>query len=375
MNRVLSSLPEDPRPDPGGAVPDAVAGHLRARARRWRRTFLALAFLLAGSAVFGVSVGAVTVRPATIVRVLWHRMAGGPAGAWTPADEAIILRVRLPRVAAGALAGAALAVAGVLFQGLLRNPLADPYIIGTSAGAAFAAAVAQAAGLQFTLFGFGVLPVAGFAGGLATSFAVYGLARIGGRAPVVNLLLAGLVVSSILLYAMSLLMVLSETLQTQFRSLFTVLMGGIIVTGWRPVAIVAPLVAAGIAAACPLARRLNALTLGEEGAAAVGVDVERDKRLIIALGAFLTACAVSLSGIIGFAGLVVPHVLRLTAGPDHRGLIPGAALLGGAFLVVADALARSLFAPAEVPVGVFTALVGGPFFLVILRRGRGEYRF
>ena len=110
-------------------------------------------------------------------------------------------------------------------------------------------------------------------------------------------------------------------------------------------------------------------------AAAVGVDVERDKRLIIGLGAFLTACAVSLSGIIGFAGLVVPHLLRLTAGPDHRGLIPGAALLGGAFLVVADALARSLFAPAEVPVGVFTALVGGPFFLVILRRGRGEYRF
>jgi iron complex transport system permease protein len=352
-----------------------VEGHLRARARRRRRTFLALAFLLAGAAVFGVSVGAVTVPPATIVRVLWHRMAGGPAGAWAPADEAILLHVRLPRVAAGALAGAALAVAGVLFQGLLRNPLADPYIIGTSAGAAFAAAVAQAAGLQFTLLGFGVLPVAGFAGGLATSFAVYGLARIGGRAPVVNLLLAGLVVSSILLYAMSLLMVLSETLQTQFRSLFTVLMGGIIVTGWRPVAIVAPLVAAGIAAAWPLARRLNALTLGEEGAAAVGVDVERDKRLIIGLGAFLTACAVSLSGIIGFAGLVVPHVLRLTAGPDHRGLIPGAALLGGAFLVVADALARSLFAPAEVPVGVFTALVGGPFFLVILRRGRGEYRF
>ena len=375
MHRVLSSLPEDPKPGPGGAVPDAVEGHLRARARRRRRTFLALAFLLAGAAVFGVSVGAVTVPPATIVRVLWHRMAGGPAGAWAPADEAILLHVRLPRVAAGALAGAALAVAGVLFQGLLRNPLADPYIIGTSAGAAFAAAVAQAAGLQFTLLGFGVLPVAGFAGGLATSFAVYGLARIGGRAPVVNLLLAGLVVSSILLYAMSLLMVLSETLQTQFRSLFTVLMGGIIVTGWRPVAIVAPLVAAGIAAAWPLARRLNALTLGEEGAAAVGVDVERDKRLIIGLGAFLTACAVSLSGIIGFAGLVVPHVLRLTAGPDHRGLIPGAALLGGAFLVVADALARSLFAPAEVPVGVFTALVGGPFFLVILRRGRGEYRF
>ncbi len=375
MNVILRSLPEDPAPGSAVATPDAVAAHRRARARRWRRTFLILALLLVGAAGFGVAVGAVTVRPGTIAAVLWHRLAGGAGGGWAPTDEAIILQVRLPRVAAGALAGAALAVAGVLFQGLLRNPLADPYIIGTSAGAAFGAAVAQAAGLQFTLLGFGVLPVAGFVGGLATSFAVYGLARVGGRAPVVNLLLAGLVMSSILLYAMSLLMVLSETLQTQFRSLFTVLMGGIIVTGWRPVAIVGPLVVAAVAAACPLASRLNALSLGEEGAAAVGVDVERDKRLIIGLGALLTACAVSLSGIIGFTGLVVPHVLRITSGPDHRGLIPGAALLGAAFLVVADALARSLFAPAEVPVGVFTALVGGPFFLAILRRGRREYRF
>jgi ABC-type Fe3+-siderophore transport system permease subunit len=355
--------------------PEAIRAHLRARARRRRQSLLLLSLLLAGAAVLGVAVGSVAIRPSAIAAMLWKAVAGGAGGAWAPADEAIILQVRLPRVAAGALAGAALAVAGVLFQGLLRNPLADPYIIGTSAGAAFAAAVAQAAGLHFTLLGFGVLPVAAFVGGLVTSFAVYAVARIGGRAPVVNLLLAGLVMSSILLYAMSLLMVLSETLQAQMRSLFTVLMGGIIVTGWRPVAIVAPMVAFGVAAACPLAHRLNALTLGEEGAAAVGVDVERDKRRIIALGAFLTACAVSLSGIIGFAGLVVPHVLRLTAGPDHRGLIPGSALLGAAFLVVADALARSLFAPAEVPVGVFTALVGGPFFLLLLRRARREYRF
>jgi len=375
MNGILSSLPEDPVPGPAGAALDAVAVHVRARARRRRRTVLALALLLVATGVLGLAVGAVPVRPGTIAAILWHRVAGGAGRGWAPTEEAIILQVRLPRVAAGALAGAALAVAGVLFQGLLRNPLADPYIIGTSAGAAFAAAVAQAAGLQFSVLGFGVLPVAGFAGGLATSFAVYGLARVGGRAPVVNLLLAGLVMSSILLYGMSLVMALSETLQMQFRSLFTVLMGGIMVTGWRPVAIVAPMVVGGVAAACPLAFRLNALTLGEEGAAAVGVDVERDKRLIIGLGAFLTACAVSLSGIIGFAGLVVPHVLRLVSGPDHRGLIPGAALLGAAFLMLADALARSLFAPAEVPVGVFTALVGGPFFLVLLRRGRREYRF
>ncbi len=362
-------------PAGAGSGGDPIAQHLRARARRTRVTFLVLALLLVVAAVFGLAVGAVAVQPRTIAAMLWHRLAGGSTGAWAPTEEAIIMQVRLPRVAAGALAGAALAVAGVLFQGLLRNPLADPYIIGTSAGAAFAAAVAQAAGLHFTLLGFGVLPVAAFVGGIATSFAVYALARVGGRAPVVNLLLAGLVMSSILLYALSLLMVLSETLQTQHRSIFTVLIGGIIVTGWRPVAVVAPLVVAGVMAACPLAHRLNALTLGEAGAAAVGLDVERDKRLIIGLGALLTACAVCLSGIIGFAGLVVPHVLRITAGPDHRGLIPGAALLGAAFLVVADALARSLFAPAEVPVGAFTALVGGPFFLALLRRGRREYRF
>ena len=357
------------------AGPDPVAAHARALTHGRRKTVLVLAILLAGAVVLGVAVGAVTIPPGAIAGMLWSRLAGGSAASWAPAEEAIILDVRLPRVAAAALAGAALAVAGVLFQGLLRNPLADPYIIGTSAGAALGAAVAQAIGLHFTLLGFGVLPVAAFVGGLGASLAVYALARVGGRAPVVNLLLAGLVMSSILLYALSLLMALSETLQAQFRSLFTVLVGGIIVTGWRPVAVVAPLVLAGIAAAWPLAHRLNAFTLGEEGAAAVGVDVERDKRRIIALGAFLTACAVCLSGIIGFAGLVVPHVLRLTVGPDHRGLIPGSALLGAAFLIVADALARTLFAPAEVPVGVFTALIGGPFFLVLLRQGRREYRF
>jgi iron complex transport system permease protein len=193
---------------------------------------------------------------------------------------------------------------------------------------------------------------------------------------VVTVLLAGFAVSSLLGYTVSLLLVLSEQLHVALPQVWGWLLGGVTAAEWPQLAVLVPLVTVALLAACGLARSLNAFSLGEEGAARVGVAVEREKRLILVLGSLLTAAAVSVSGLIGFVGLIVPHVVRLATGPDHRLLLPASALAGASFLVAADLLARTLFAPRiELPVGIVTALLGGPFFLWQLRRSRREYQW
>lgn len=295
------------------------------------------------------------------------------APTWRAVEETVIFQIRLPRVVGAALVGAALASAGVLFQGLLRNPLADPYVIGTSAGAGLGAIIAMMLPINFALLGFGLLPGFAFLGAMATVMLVYNLARVGARTPVVSMLLAGFAVSAMLAAVMSFLMTMSGALQPRIFSAFRFLMGGVMVNDWGQIAVAAPLIVGGIGAARLLAVNLNAFTLGEEGAAYLGVTVERDKRLLLALGSLLTATAVSLSGLVGFVGLVVPHAVRLVLGPDHRLLLPASALTGASFLVLADLLARTLLAPAEIPVGVITALIGSPFFIFLIRRSRREY--
>jgi len=294
---------------------------------------------------------------------------------WRAVDETIIFQIRLPRVIGGALVGMALAAAGVLFQGLLRNPMADPYIIGTSAGAALGATIAMLLPINLAFLGFGLVPVAAFLGALATVFLVYNLARVGGKTPIISMLLAGVVVSSLMAAVMALLISISDRLQLNLHSVYSFLLGHISVTGWGQLAVIIPLVIGGVTCARFFAFRLNALSLGEEGAAYVGVNVERDKIIILGLGSLLTAAAVSISGLIGFVGLVVPHAVRLSFGPDHRFLLPAAALGGGAFVIIADLLARTVIAPTEIPVGVITAIIGAPFFLYLLRRTRKEYAF
>jgi iron complex transport system permease protein len=323
----------------------------------------------------GLAVGAIPLPLSTVVGVLAHQvgLVNGP-GPWSAADQTIIVAVRLPRVIAGALVGAALAVAGVLYQGLLRNPLADPFVIGASGGAALAATLALVLLPAFGLvLGFGVVPVAAFVGALLAVATVYRLARVGGTTPLTLLLLAGFAVSALMSAGVSLSIVLSDRLQLRLRSLFAVLMGGISVSGWDQIVIVAPLIVLGLAVAPVFGRVLNAFALGEDGAAYVGVDVERQKAWIIIVATWLTATAVSISGLIGFVGLVVPHMLRLSLGPDHRHLLPASALGGAAFLVLMDALARLVIAPAELPIGILTACVGGPLFLWLLRRAHHGY--
>jgi iron complex transport system permease protein len=294
---------------------------------------------------------------------------------WRTVDETILFQVRLPRVVGGALVGGALATAGVLFQGLFRNPMADPYIIGTSAGAALGATIAMMLPVGLAFLGFGLVPILAFVGALLTVLLVYRLARVGGKTPIVSMLLAGFVISGMLTALMFLLITLSEDLHPRIQSVYMFLMGGVSVSGWQQLAVIAPLVVGGIVAARLLAFRLNAFSLGEEGAAYVGIEVERDKMVILALGSALTAAAVSISGLIGFVGLVVPHAVRLVVGPEHRLLIPASAAVGAAFVVIADLVARTIISSGELPVGIITALIGAPFFIYLLRRTRKEYAF
>ena len=349
------------------------------RIRRGNR-LVWVSLLLGGFLIFALflacAFGAVTISLPDIVQMTLNKVAIFDfTSTWRAVDETIIFQIRLPRVIAGALIGAALATAGVLFQGLLRNPMADPYIIGTSAGAALGATIAMTLPINLAFLGFGLVPIAAFIGALTTVTLVYNLARVGGKTPIISMLLAGFVVSALLAAIVAFMMAISDRLDLDLHSIYSFLMGHISVTNWGQLAVIAPLVIGGIIAARFFAFNLNAFSLGEEGAAYFGVEVERDKILILALGSLLTAAAVSISGLIGFVGLVMPHAVRLTLGPDHRFLIPASALAGAAFIVIADLLARTLLAPVEIPVGIITALIGAPVFLYLLRRGRREYAF
>lgn len=360
-------------------VATGVKGKVSGRLKGHGRFAMVLLFLAVGLvlALFVASIfGTVMLSLSDVVKMTIDKLPFiDLQDTWRAADETIFFQIRLPRVVASALVGAALATAGVLFQGLLRNPMADPYIIGTSAGAALGATVAMVLPIELSLLGFGLVPLAAFIGALGTVFLVYNLARVGGKTPVVSMLLAGFVVSALLVAIISFMMAISDQLDLNIRSVYSFLMGHISVVGWEWSVFIAPLVVAGVVVARFFAYHLNAFSLGEEGAAYVGIEVERDKILILALGSVLTAAAVSIGGLISFVGLVMPHSVRLVLGPDHRLLLPASALAGAIFVVFADLLARVVLAPTEIPVGIVTAIVGAPFFLYLLRRSRREYAF
>jgi iron complex transport system permease protein len=330
---------------------------------RLAAVLLALAALLAAALAAGLAVGPSAVGPGEALRALLDP-AAGPAGD-------IVRRIRLPRVGAAALVGASLSLAGVCFQALLRNPLADPYVLGISGGAALAGVAVMSLGAALGI-GAGAVPAAAFVGALGATALLFGVAGWRGRLSATTLLLTGVVFNAFASAAIVFLASLGG--MREGAGIFLWLIGTLSSAGGPLLAALAALLAAGLLCAWPLARALDLLALGDDTAEQLGVAVERTKRLLLLATALVVGGAVSVSGLIGFVGLIVPHALRLVFGPDHRLLVPAAALGGGAFLVACDTLARTLLPGRELPVGAITALVGGPLFLVLLRRqgGRGE---
>jgi cobalamin transport system permease protein len=333
-----------------------------------RATFVGCLAVLGVLAVVAVGIGSVAIAPSETIAIVLHRLFGVDIGvAFTPASDAIVWDLRIPRVITGAVVGVALAVAGATFQGLLRNPLADPYVLGTASGAGLGAAIALILPIRVVALQFGLLHALAFVGALASMTVVYRLSRLSAWSGLTNLLLTGYAVGSLLAAGLAMAMYLSGA---SLREIFAFLLGGFERASWDRLVLAVPLVAVGSAGILLRARALNGLLLGEEAAAHLGVDVARERVVLIALGSLVTAAAVAVSGLIGFVGLVVPHVVRLVMGPNARVVLPLSAVGGAALLVAADLLARLL---GDVPVGVVTAIMGAPFFLFLLRRTQSGY--
>ena len=339
--------------------------------RARRRPILLAGFGLLGLVVvvcIAVAVGSVAIAPLDTLAIVSHRVLGIDLGrTWSPAAETIVWELRVPRVLTSMVVGTALAVAGATFQGLLRNPLADPYVLGTASGAALGAAIAVLLPIRFVVLGFGLLQGLAFLGALASIYTVYRLSRIGGLSPLTSLLLTGYAVGSLLAAGLAMAMYLSGT---ALRQIFSYLLGGFDSASWPQLAGTLPLVLVGCVLIFLRARSLNGLLLGEETAAHLGINVGRERAILLALASLITAAAVAVSGLIGFIGLVVPHVVRLIVGPSARLVLPLSAIGGAILLAFADVVARSA---GEIPVGIVTALIGAPFFIVLLRRARTGY--
>jgi len=337
--------------------------------RRWAGALL----IVFAAAVAATALGSVRVNVRDVLAILASRLPWVGSlipRTWSAAHQAIVLQIRLPRVLLALVVGGGLSASGVLFQGSLRNPLADPYIIGVSSGASLGAAVALLLVIPKGWAGHASLPLFAFAGAVLATLTVARLGQRRGRLEPTSLLLAGVAVGAFLTAVVSALMVLRiENLQ----DVYLWLMGSLSGRTWVHLSMAAPYVFSGLLLALWLAKDLNIYLLGEEAAHSLGVDVQRVQRLVLIIGSLMAAACVSVTGVIGFVGLMVPHALRLLLGAENRRLILHSFWVGAVFLLAADTLARSAFAPLEVPVGIVTAFVGGPFFIYLLKRGSSFY--
>jgi iron complex transport system permease protein len=328
--------------------------------------------VLLAAAILSAAVGSVDIPPRDVIRILLAQLPGMHISPdWPETFATILLDIRLPGMALTILTGMALGASGAAYQGLFRNPLADPYILGVAAGAGLGAVMAISFGWTSTRLGLSIIPLVAFVGGLGAVGLVYALARVGRTTPTTTLILAGVAVNSFVVALTSLVMLLSSE---ELRRALVWLLGGFSMGGWPPVTSSLPYLVVGITLLSFLGRPLNVLQFGDEQAQQLGLDVDRFKFVMVVAASLVAATAVAFAGIIGFVGLVVPHIVRLLWGPDHRRLIPLAAISGGAFLLCADVIARTVIAPRTLPVGIVTAMVGAPFFLWLLRRARRELR-
>jgi iron complex transport system permease protein len=363
-------------PPAGGALAGLgtrLAAFTRVSSTRVSLYFVAVTALLAVAIIAGIAAGSVRIAPLVVLRVLGsHLLPDGwvDSSAVGGAEDSVIWLIRTPRVVSAALVGAALAIAGAQMQGLFQNPLASPDFIGTSSGGALGAVLALATGLAArSLF---YIPVFSFAGALVALFVVYGVATQRGRTPIASLLLAGVALNAMISAATTFLITMTSVRFEIAQEIIFWLLGGLDSRTWAHVWFSAPLVVLGVLISLIYSRDLDLLLMGEDTASSLGVEVEHVKRIVLTSAALLTGAAVAISGVVGFVGLVVPHVVRLIIGPAHRQLIPASALTGAAFLILADLLARTLHRPEEIRLGIITAIFGAPFFLYLLMRRRRE---
>lgn len=325
---------------------------------------LVMALIIA--VVVSLGIGAVVIPIHGILELL----IGIDRPALSPTERVILLQLRLPRLLTACFVGASLGAAGAGYQGLFRNPLADPFVIGASSGAGLGVTIAVVLGLQLTFFGWGAISLAALSGALAAVAVVYGIASVGRQVPTLSLLLAGVALSSLISAITSLLMFINDE---KLVAIFGWLMGSLSGKSWSMVSTTAVLSAVGVAILWSLSRAIDALTFGEETAASLGLSLRRLRLLVVLASSIATAAAVAAAGVIGFVGLISPHIARSLVGARHVRVIPASALVGAILLLIADDIARTVVAPAELPVGVVTALLGGPFFLLILKTRQHEF--
>jgi len=357
---------------------DEVESTFFRRTSRWKLILLLLVLALIITVIVSLNVGYAQIPFPDILSMLGKQIpfldSFVDSSLLLPQNEAIILQIRLPRILAGVLVGAALAAAGVLYQGVFKNPMADSYVLGVSAGAAVGASFSILFGVASVVFGLRLVQVAAFLGALSAMFLVYNISRVGSRVPVTTLLLCGIAVNFFLFAVVGLLEVIAGD---ELHAIVFWLVGGFSNVLWRDIWAVLPFIIIGIVAAYFYVRDLNLLAMGEETAHHLGVNVERAKQVLLVLASLLTAAAVSISGLVGFVGLMIPHLTRVVIGPDHRILLPTSTVIGAIFLVICDDLARVVATPfastLELPVGIITMLFGAPFFIFLFKKKKQSY--
>ncbi|MFA5523114.1 MAG: iron ABC transporter permease [Tissierellales bacterium] len=332
---------------------------------------LILLVILVFSILFSITLGSVKIPLKDTLRILLSKIKYLSSiidiSDVKESNMFIVLNIRLPRILLATIVGSVLAVVGSSYQAIFKNPMADPYVMGVSSGAAFGATIGILLKLNVGFLGFGATSILAFTGALITTFIVYGLARIGSKISTTSLLLAGIVMSSILTSGISIMMIFNHD---ELARIVNWTMGSFNGASWDQIAVIIVPVIIGLGFLISLSREMNAIVLGEEDAQNIGVNVERVKKVILVCASLLSACVVSVSGIIGFVGIIVPHLFRLIFGADHKVILPVSAIGGGIFLLVSDTLARSIVPGVEMPVGVITSLFGGPFFLYLLKKSK-----